>query len=190
MEEERKKRFKKYIYPRQLFNFLFSFFSVGVFVYLLNSCNILHNKQVFYEMYILVFLVVASCVASVALAILKYRSITNKINEIEQRGELPFLLDDFETAGNAFNGSLKMGQTYLFGKETGGIFTYYDIVKISRHTRSKNGRVYRKMLKVKTADGKTHDLCSIPTYVRDDMELNSVIVYIKSKNQYIDFDRY
>lgn len=185
MEEELKQRFKKYIYPKKLLTILFAILSIGALAFWFYSLLDVRSHPGLYEKCIFAFVAVLICGVVTGCGIYSQWKVTKKIKEIEQRGELPLVLHDFEMAETAFNDALRMGQTYMLGKGTGGIFTYNDIVQIYQYIHKTNGLEDSRMIKVKTSDGKTHDLCKLPLRGKGDDELSQVFAYVKGKNEKI-----
>lgn len=188
MEEELKKKFKKYVYPGKfltILTILFAILSIVTSIYWFYLFSNARSYLVFYNLCVYLLTVVVVFVIVTAICIFVQWKVIKKVNEIEQRGELPLVLHDFEVAGTAFKDSLKLGQMYMFGKENGGIFAYNDVIQIYQYIHKTNGLEDSRMIKVKTSDGKIHYLCRLPLRGKGDDELRQVFAYIKSKNEKI-----
>lgn len=118
---------------------------------------------------------------------IQYKASTLKklIDDIEARGELLILLNDFETSGRAFNDSLRVGRSYLIGKGKGTIICYHDIVRIYQYIHKTNSVEDSRALRVQTVENKTIDLCKLPLRGAADDEVMHFFSYIKNMNNNI-----
>ncbi len=185
MDEELKKKFKKYIYPRKFLTIFFGILSAGLLAYWFYALIDVRNHPGLFDTCIYVFIALAVCSAITVYDVIRRKKVAEKIDEFEKQGTLHVILHDFETAGTAFKDSLRLGQNYLFGKETGNIFTYNDIVQMYQYIHKTNLIEDTRILKVKTSAGKTLDLCKLPLRGKGDDELSQVFAYVKGKNENI-----
>ena len=112
--------------------------------------------------------------------------ISSVLQEHQRQGTLDVLESDFAASQSAFDGALRVGDAFLFGKKTGTIVSYDQIRKIYVYIHKTNGAEDRRALRIETADGKTHDLCNLPVqnlfHKGDHPDLMKVISLVVFKN--------
>lgn len=109
-------------------------------------------------------------------------AIKRLINDVEDKGYLPQLLNDFETGGKAFNDTLRLGQMFLIGKGTGSIVSYRKIKRIYQSLHKVNSPKEKPSLMIEVENNLTFALCEIPQKGQANDEVSQVLAYIKNMN--------
>ncbi len=117
------------------------------------------------------------------LSFIKEKIKLNKwFKKIELTGQLPNLVQDFNDARSFFDNNLRMGDSYIFGKNSGKAYLYKDIERVWQHIHKTNGSEDGRALYIKTKDSKDSILCNLPTNGSGDFELNTVVRLIMLHN--------
>ncbi len=98
------------------------------------------------------------------------------------------MIHDYENGVKFFKGKLRLGETYIFGKNAGEVYVYGDISHLFQHTQKRNGNEIDRQLRFKHKKGYTRDLCRIPKYGTAEAEVTRVelIVLLRNKGYAMD----
>ena len=107
---------------------------------------------------------------------------SKQIKQMEDDGSLNRALSEFATGMFWFEGNLKLGDTYIFGKKSGICLSYDQITKIYQYVHKTNGVENYRSIKVVTPDANVHELCKIRLRGKADTEVQHVVGVIVSKN--------
>ncbi len=107
------------------------------------------------------------------------------LNEMEALGQLALVLEDFAGAQVFFKNELRLGNTYIFGKKSGKVYTYSYIARVYQGVHITNGVESGRDLRVGTRSGKTLVLCHIMTDVAAQIEIQTAMLIIATKDSSI-----
>lgn len=172
---------KKYVNPPKIYTAFFN--SLWIISLVLAVLFLLVGKDTASALVFFVFGIVLLTVCKIKIS--ECSRTKNTINSLDNQGSLPILLGDFRNGGQAFCDSLRLGERYLIGKNTGTIVSYGEITKIYQHIHKKRLREIIRELKIETADGSVNTLCNLPLNGKADSEVAHVISHILSVNSSI-----
>ncbi len=104
------------------------------------------------------------------------------LDEMEETGRLSLLLREFEGGEKFFGGKLHMGDTYVFGKGAGQVYTYGEITRVYQYIHKRNFVEDNRELRITDAQGKEKTLCAIPLRGKGDEELKKAVIHIALRN--------
>ena len=110
------------------------------------------------------------------------RGISEFLEGARSRNELDAVLLDFETAQSLCGDKIRMGEKYIYGKKTGGIYDYNQIRKVYQYIHKTNFAEDRRELRAETIDGKTKTLCRLALKGKDDENMKQIVMRIFAKN--------
>ncbi len=106
-----------------------------------------------------------------------------QLRELKMTGEIEKVLNDYEHARSMYDGKLKMGNLYAFGKRSNAIIRYADIERVFEYVHYTNAIRDQRMLKVRMKDGKEFELCHLKVFKKRFNEENEIIRVILERNQ-------
>lgn len=89
---------------------------------------------------------------------------------------------DYAAAVSMFDGELRMGNRYLFGRNHGRVVAYDQIRQVYQHVQKTYVFETSRCLMYKKAAGKALALCKLPLRDRAREDVMKVMVFIHSKN--------
>ncbi len=110
------------------------------------------------------------------------RKLSCWLDEMEETGRLSMILREFEGGEQFFKGKLRMGDTYVFGKGAGQVYTYGEIARVYQYIHKRNFVEDNRELRFKDPQGKERTLCAIPLRGKGDEELKRAIIHIARRN--------
>ncbi|MBR6570181.1 MAG: hypothetical protein IKK75_06965 [Clostridia bacterium] len=115
------------------------------------------------------------------------------IEQYESQYGADVLMKDFSSAHSLLADKIRLGDGWLYGSKTGTVIRYEQIRKIYIYIHKTNGVEDRRALKIVTSDGKTRELCLLPTtgFVNKqnhpDVETVIKVLLIKNPNVHIGY---
>ena len=104
------------------------------------------------------------------------------MTDMEATGEQGRILQDFAAAQSVFNGELRVGHHYLFGKGSGIVLRYGEIKQIYQHVQRSYFIETARTLQYVNLNGKTKVLCKIPLRDKGKDQVLQLMAFIQSKN--------
>ena len=109
-------------------------------------------------------------------------AIYGKVGALEKEGLLEDALEDFFVADSHINDYVRLGDTYIFGRELGSIVRYDEIRKTWQRARSRNFTESSRFLRAELKNGRVCDLTKLPTMGKGDEQLEKILNKIGSVN--------
>lgn len=176
------RRLKKYLQPG-LFTgkivFIMGVIFLIAYILTLNGIRVLPGTEGYDMIVILIFFI--ALIASVP-GLIQILRLRKQLRELEQTGELPQVLNDFESAESMYNGKVMMGDSYAFGKGCSAVIRYEEVERVFLYEHYTNSIKDERMLKVKMKNGKTFGLCRLKVYIRKEEEETEVMEMVLSHN--------
>ena len=181
MNEDSLKALKKYLKPNLYLVILMGLISVFAFFIALigdSSDKGISDTFIFIGIVFLLF-----AVTFIVITVVKSKNTEKSIKDIEEKGGLQILINDFETGGRAFKDSLILGQTFMLGKKMGHIVDYREIRQVYQYIHKTNFVEDKRTLVVVCGEkSEVIDICRLPLFGKADDEVMQVIQYMISKN--------
>ena len=92
------------------------------------------------------------------------------------------ILRDFAASHPMFDGELRVGNQYLFGKNSGAAVAYGDICRVYENIQKTAFLETNRNLMYKDASGKASSLCKLPLKGKAAEDVLKVMIFIRTKN--------
>ena len=89
---------------------------------------------------------------------------------------------DFARAYPFVKGKVRLGEYYVYGKYSGNLVKYSDIVQVYQYIHRTNGFEDQRQLKYVDPNGKTRTLCKLRLKGKSDSEVRDILTIILRKN--------
>ena len=89
---------------------------------------------------------------------------------------------DFSASQPMFEGELRVGNQYLFGKNSGAVVAYGHISRVYENIQKTAFLETNRNLMYKDASGKARSLCKLPLKGRAAEDVMKVMIFIRTKN--------
>ena len=174
------KELKKYLSSYNVASMLIGIFMVafgGFFLFVLLPDTEEPTVTLLMGLFILVMgaVVIWSCISNV-------RSLNRLFAELEERGELDRIVEEFNRAEVLVKGKVRLGPNYIFGKGAGHLVRYENIRQVYQYVKKRNFVEVVRSLKYVDQNGKTRDLCELQLRGKSDEDVQKIILAILSKN--------
>lgn len=110
------------------------------------------------------------------------RGYNDQIKKLREEEKTASLVKDFLNAETFFDDTLRIGESYIFGKRSGKILEPRNIVKAYQYIHKTNFAEDRRRLRVDTADGKTVDIGRLKLRGKSDEELLRALALLTTRN--------
>lgn len=121
-------------------------------------------------------------VLSVLPTVKQIAAIYSKIGALEKEGTLEDALEDFFTADSYINDYVRLGDTYIFGRQLGTIVRHDEIRKTWQYARSRNFNESSRFLRAELKGGSVCNLTKLPTMGKGNEELERILKKIGAIN--------
>lgn len=186
------RQMKRYLNPRLFSRDLISLIGGTLLIVVMISISILSLKAFLMEGVsdiedieaygtIILFFCLVAFIFSIEGIIKKIR-LGKQFRKLEQYGEMPNVLSDFEYAIPMLGGRVMMGSEYAFGKNCGVVITYADIDRVYEYVHYTNSIRDGRMIKAKMINGKEYDLCYLKVFKKEFEEEMAIIQTILERN--------
>lgn len=110
------------------------------------------------------------------------QSMNKLIAELEARGELDRIVEEFNSAEVLVKGKVRLGPNYIFGKGAGHLVRYENIRQVYQYVKKRNFSEVVRSLKYVDQNGKTRDLCELQLRGKSDEDVKKIMLAILAKN--------
>lgn len=111
------------------------------------------------------------------------KQLSDRIAAAEKSGELNYILTDFTFAKPMVDGKIRLGQYYIYGRNTGTMLRYSDISQLYLQVnRYMFIEIARTLMYRPTGSKKTFPLAKLKTGKRSQEEVNLVANFVFQKN--------
>lgn len=110
------------------------------------------------------------------------KKLNNRLNNIEQAGAMPTLLNDFQNGRKILKDKLILGNVFLIGYGVCNVIAYSEIRKVYQTVHSTNRIEDKRTLNIETVDGKIITLCKLSLRGKDEEEVDRLISHMMSFN--------
>lgn len=176
------RRLRKYLQPG-LFTgkivFIMGVIFLIAYILTLNGMRVLPGTEGYDTIVIFIFFIALIVSVPGSIQIIRLRK---QLRGLEQTGELPQVLNDFESAESMYNGKVMMGDSYAFGKGCSAVIRYEEVERVYLYEHYTNSIKDERMLKVKMKNGKTFGLCRLKVYIRKEEEETEIMEMVLSHN--------
>lgn len=175
-------RLYRYLQSSLNVGMIVSFVGVILFIiYLLSKCGvrIITNADGYGMVIVLIFF--NAFLLSIH-GIIKRIKLRKQLRELEQTGEMVKVLNDYEHARSMYDGKLRLGNFYAFGKGCNALVKYADIDRVFEYVHYTNSIRDQRMLKVRMKGGKEFELCHLKVFKKRFDEEAQIIRIILERN--------
>lgn len=176
------RRLRRYLQPG-LFTgkivFIMGVIFLIAYILTLNGMGILPGTEGYDMVVVLIFFI--ALVASVP-GLIQIIRLRKQLRDLEQTGELPRVLNDFESAERMYNGKVMLGNSYAFGKGCSAVIRYEEVERVFLYEHYTNSIKDERMLKVKMKNGKTFGLCRLKVYFKREEDETEIMEMVLSHN--------
>ena len=97
------------------------------------------------------------------------------------------LINDFQKAGRAFDGTLILGDKFIIAKDSGSVYSYDEITRMYQVIVTTSGVEIQRKLYIYDRNNKKIRLCAIRKNHYHSEEMQGIYSYVISKNNNIRF---
>ena len=105
-----------------------------------------------------------------------------------EKGDLDQIVQDFSNAKSWFNDKIRTGENHLYSRFClEHMIPYQSILNLHEYVHKINGGEDRRNLVAVLNDGKSTDICSLPTRGKANAELSELFLFMHLKNPNVTF---